>query len=171
MKIAITGGTAGIGKALGDLYEQHGHDVVRLSRRTGHNIRVIPKIADAVEPCDVFVNNAQAGFAQTELLFEMARRWKGTGKRIVSIGTLLTVHPTCTMEGMNEYYVQKLALDAAIRELRMQRLGIELVLVRPGNIATSADKPSPPARDVHDWSKFVFDLLQSKSYMPEINVG
>ena len=71
MKIAITGGTAGIGQALGDLYEQQGHEVVRLSRRTGHNIRIIPRTADAIEPCDIFINNAQVGFAQTELLFEM----------------------------------------------------------------------------------------------------
>ena len=72
MKIAITGGTSGIGQALSNQYEHRGHEVLRLSRRTGHNIRVIPKLADAIEPCDVFVNNAQAGYAQTELLFEMA---------------------------------------------------------------------------------------------------
>ena len=75
MKIAITGGTSGIGQAMGNEYEHRGHEVLRLSRRTGHNIRSIPKIADVIDPCDVFVNNAQAGFAQTELLFEMSQRW------------------------------------------------------------------------------------------------
>jgi len=171
MKIAITGGTAGIGKALGDLYEKRGHEVVRLSRRTGYNIRVIPKTADAIEPCDVFINNAQVGFAQTELLFEMSRRWKGTKKRIISVGTLMTINPTCPMEGMSEYYVQKLALDAAVRELRSQRLGMDFVLLRPGNIATSPDKTVPPARDVHEWSQLAFALLENKSYIPEINLG
>jgi NAD(P)-dependent dehydrogenase (short-subunit alcohol dehydrogenase family) len=173
MKIAITGGTAGIGQALGNLYEQDGHEVVRLSRRTGHNIRVTPKTADAIESCDVFINNAQVGFAQTELLFEMSRRWKGTGKRIISIGTMMTMEPTCTMQGMSEYYVQKTALDAAVRELRAQRLGIYFVMVRPGNIATSADKTVPPATDLTEWSQCVYNILEHSGniIVPEINIG
>ena len=71
MKIAITGHTAGIGQALAKQYADRGHEIVGLSKREGHNIRVIPKIADLIEPCDVFINNAQAGYAQTELLFEI----------------------------------------------------------------------------------------------------
>lgn len=173
MKIAITGGTAGIGQALGDLYEQHGHEVLRLSRRTGHNIRILPRLADAIEPCDVFVNNAQVGFAQTELLFEMSRRWTNTGKRIISIGSMLTMEPTCTMPGMSEYYVQKLALDAAVRELRAQRLGIRFTLVRPGNIATSPDKTVPPAQDLTEWSEYLYSILERPGQIsvPEINIG
>ena len=88
MKIAITGGTAGIGQALGNEYEARGHEVLRISRRTGHNIRVTPKLADVIEPCDMFVNNAQVGFAQTELLFEMVRRWTGTRKQIIVVSTI-----------------------------------------------------------------------------------
>jgi NAD(P)-dependent dehydrogenase (short-subunit alcohol dehydrogenase family) len=94
MKIAITGHTAGIGQALAKFYSQQGHDIVGLSRREGNNIRNIPKIADQIEPCDVFVNNAQAGYAQTELLFEMAQRWTGTKKRIVVISTMMTQDPS-----------------------------------------------------------------------------
>lgn len=173
MKIAITGGTAGIGQALGNLYEQHGHEVVRLSRRTGYNIRITPRVADAVEPCDVFINNAQVGFAQTELLFEMSRRWSGTGKRIISVGTMMTMEPTCTMQGMSEYYVQKLALDAAVRELRAQHLGINFTLVRPGNIATSPDKTVPPAKDLTEWSEYLYSILEHSGSItvPEINIG
>ena len=89
MKIAITGHTAGIGQALAKLYGQQGHQIVGLSRREGNNIRNIPKIADQIESCDMFVNNAQAGYAQTELLFEMAQRWQGTKKHIVVISTKL----------------------------------------------------------------------------------
>jgi NADP-dependent 3-hydroxy acid dehydrogenase YdfG len=173
MKIAITGGTAGIGQALGDLYEKHGHEVLRLSRRNGYNIRILPRVADAVEPCDVFINNAQVGFAQTELLFEMSRRWAGTGKRIISIGTMMTMEPTCTMQGMSEYYVQKLALDAAVRELRAQHLGINFTLVRPGNIATSPDKTVPPAKDLTEWSTYLYSILEHPGSIkvPEINIG
>jgi short-subunit dehydrogenase len=71
MKIAITGHSAGIGQALAQCYADRGYDVVGLSKRNGYNIRVMPRVIDAIEPCDVFVNNAQTGFAQTELLFEI----------------------------------------------------------------------------------------------------
>ena len=85
MKIAITGHTAGIGKALAEEYQLAGHEIVGLSQREGNNIRNTPKICDQIEPCDMFVNNAQVGYAQTELLFEVWRRWHGQQKYIVNI--------------------------------------------------------------------------------------
>ena len=77
MKIAITGHTAGIGQALARALSQRGHKIIGLSKREGHNIRVIPKIAAKIEPCDMFVNNAQAGYAQTELLYAVWESWQG----------------------------------------------------------------------------------------------
>jgi nucleoside-diphosphate-sugar epimerase len=44
MKIAITGHTAGIGKALAEIYANKGHEIVGLSRRNGYNIRSTTKI-------------------------------------------------------------------------------------------------------------------------------
>jgi hypothetical protein len=78
------------------------------------------------------------------------------------------------MPGMSEYYVQKLALESAHKELKNQQLGIRFVLVRPGNIATSPDKTVPPARDLLQWSQFLFELLELDSNqlaLPEINLG
>jgi len=163
MKIVITGGTAGIGLALGNEYEARGHEIIRLSRRTGHNIRSISKIADAIESSDMFVNNAQAGFAQTELLFEMAQRWSGTHKRIIVISTMMTQDPVSVLPGldMDAYRNQKVALEEAVKQLRHRRLGVKIVLVRPGNIATSADKTVPPAADVNVWAKFLVNTLES----------
>ena len=66
MKIAITGHTSGIGQALARQYEQRGHTIVGLSKRDGNDIRNIPKIADQIESCDLFINNAQQGFYQTD---------------------------------------------------------------------------------------------------------
>ena len=57
MKIAITGGTAGIGLALAKLFEESKHELIVLSRRNGYNIRSLPKIAGMIEPCDMFINN------------------------------------------------------------------------------------------------------------------
>lgn len=177
MKIAITGGTAGIGQALGNEYESRGHEVLRLSRRTGHNIRSIPKIADQIEPCDVFVNNAQAGFAQTELLFEMAQRWSGSGKRIIVVSTMMTQYPVSVLPGldMDAYRVQKVALEEAVKQIRYQRLGVKITIVRPGNVATSSDKTVPPAADVDTWASVLINTLEmaqaNNLTIPDISLG
>jgi NADP-dependent 3-hydroxy acid dehydrogenase YdfG len=177
LKIAITGHTAGIGRALAKLYIQQGHVIVGLSQREGNNIRNIPKIADQIEPCDVFVNNAQAGYAQTELLFEMAQRWSGTKKHIVIISTQMTQDPVSVLPGldMDQYRIQKVALEQAVQQIRNRRLSIRLTVVRPGNIATSADKTVPPAADVDNWAKTLMDIFEMATNnnlrVPDISLG
>jgi NADP-dependent 3-hydroxy acid dehydrogenase YdfG len=161
MKIAITGHTAGIGQALAQEYTLDGHEIVGLSKREGNNIRNIPKICDQIEQCDIFVNNAQAGYAQTELLFEMTRRWAGTKKHIIVVSTMMTQDPVSGLSGldMDQYRVQKVALEEAVSQIRYRRLGVKITIVRPGNIATSSDKTVPPAADVGNWTRTLLDLL------------
>lgn len=176
MKIAITGHSAGIGQALAREYTSRGHEIIGLSKRHGHNIRVIPKIADCIEPCDMFVNNAQAGFAQTELLFEMAKRWANTKKHIIVISTMMAQDPVSVLPGveMNLYRVQKVALEEAVRQIRHTTPGLQLTLVRPGNIATSPDKTVPPAADVDHWAKTlieIFNLASPALMIPDISLG
>jgi nucleoside-diphosphate-sugar epimerase len=176
MKIAITGHTAGIGQALAKQYSDRGHDIVGLSKRNGHNIRVVPKISDLIEPCDMFINNAQAGYAQTELLFDMARRWTGTNKHIVVISTMMTQAPVSHIKGldMDHYRIQKIALEQAVQQIQHQQLGLRTTIVRPGNIATSADKTVPPAADVDHWASTllkIFELAEPNLSIPEISLG
>lgn len=176
MKIAITGHTAGIGQALACCYESRGHSIVGLSRREGNNIRVIPRTADQIEPCDMFINNAQVGFAQTELLFEMAERWKGTHKQIMVISTIMTQEPVSVFDqlDMDQYRVQKIALEEAVKQIRNRRLGIRLTIVRPGNIATSPDKTVPPAADVVNWAETlvkIFETAGNDLIIPDISLG
>mgnify|MGYP003341882618 CR=1 FL=1 len=177
MKIAITGHTAGIGQALAQVYANAGHEIIGLSKREGWNIRNIPKICDQVEPCDVFINNAQAGYAQTELLFEIAQRWKDTGKHIVVISTMMTQSPVSSLPGldMDHYRVQKVALEESVKQLRNRQLGFKLTIVRPGNIATSPDKTVPPAADVNAWAQTlhgIFDLAYKNNMrIPDISLG
>lgn len=176
MKIAITGHSAGIGQALANEYTAKGYEIIGLSKRYGHNIRVIPKIADLIEPCDVFINNAQAGFAQTELLFEMAKRWDQTKKHIIVISTMMAQDPISVLPGteMNLYRVQKVALEESVRQLRHTSNGLRFTLVRPGNIATSPDKTVPPAADVNHWAKTlvgIFDLASPDLVISDISLG
>lgn len=175
MKIAITGHSAGIGQALADAY--YGNEIVGLSKRDGNNIRNVPKIADLIEPCDMFFNNAQAGYAQTELLFEMTRRWTGTGKHIVVISTMMTQDPVSVLPGleMDQYRIQKVALEEAVKQLRNRRLGVKITIVRPGYIATQAGQTVPPAADVNLWAKTlvgIFNMSQANGMtVPDISLG
>ena len=161
MKIAITGHTAGIGQALAKIYSARNNIIVGLSKREGNNIRNISKIADQIESCDMFINNAQAGYAQTELLFEIAQRWSGTGKHILVISTMMTQDPISVLPGldMDQYRVQKVALEESIKQIRHRRLGIKITLIRPGNIATSPNKTVPPAADVDNWANTLVDII------------
>lgn len=163
MRIAVTGHTAGIGQALAKCYESRGHEIIGLSRRNGHNIRNIARISESIEPCDIWINNAQSGFAQTELLFEMANRWQGTGKTILVISTMMTQEPVSSLPGldMDLYRVQKVALEESVRQLRSRDIGIKLVIVRPGNVATSPDKTVPPAADVNRWAESLVSMFES----------
>jgi NADP-dependent 3-hydroxy acid dehydrogenase YdfG len=175
MKISITGHTAGIGQALAEVY--YGNEIVGLSKRDGNNIRNIPKICDQIEPCDMFINNAQAGYSQTELLFEMTKRWQGTNKHIIVISTMMTQEPTSSLPGldMDAYRVQKIALEEAVKQIRNQHLGIKLTIVRPGNIATSTDKTVPPSADVDNWARVLVAILRMAEAnnldIPEISLG
>jgi NADP-dependent 3-hydroxy acid dehydrogenase YdfG len=177
MKIAITGHTAGIGQALSKEYIRLGHEIVGLSKRDGNNIRNIPKICDQIEPCDIFINNAQAGYAQTELLFEMTQRWSGTKKYIIVISTMMTQNPISPLSGldMDQYRVQKVALEEAVHQLRYRRLGVKITIVRPGNIATSPDKTVPPAADVDNWARTLLNMLDmaqnNNLALPDISLG
>lgn len=177
MKIAITGHTAGIGQALSKIYQQQGHEILGLSKRDGNNIRNILKIADQVESCDMFINNAQAGYAQTELMFEIAQRWQTTKKHIVVISTQMTQEPVSsfsTLE-MDHYRLQKVALEEAVKQLRHRKLGIRITIVRPGNIATDTTKTVPPAANVDNWASTlveIFDLAQKNNLrIPDISLG
>ena len=174
MKIAITGHTAGIGKALAQAY--HKHEIIGLSKRDGNNIRNIPKIADLIEPADVFINNAQAGYAQTELLFEMCKRWSGSvDKHIVVISTMMTQWPVSTIPELAEYRIQKISLEQAVQQLRYIHWNPRITIVRPGDIATSPEKTMPPSADVDVWARSLVQILELADAngldIPEISLG
>lgn len=169
MKIAITGHSAGIGQALFKVYEQQGHEVVGLSRRNGYNIKSIPKIAEQIEPCDVFINNAQSGFAQTELLFEIWTRWKGTAKTIIVISTQMTSYPVSVLPDMELYKLQKDTLEEAIKQLRYKPSKCKLVLVKPGKVNTQSDGMGV---DPDVWARAMVDIISRQDVnITEVTIG
>ena len=177
MKIAITGHTAGIGKALAEIYAAKGHDIVGLSRRNGYNIRSIPKLLTIIEPCDIFINNAQVGFAQTELLFAVYDTWQGKeGKKIINISTMLTSSPISSLPGlkMTEYYIQKQTLEQSISQLRHLKNWPKLCLVKPGGVATQPGQTDPmPYANVDEWANQLVTILDAGPNLEvsEISLG
>lgn len=159
MKIAITGHSAGIGQALAKIYQSQGHEVVGLSRRNGYNIRSLPKVAAMIEPCDMFVNNAQVGFAQTELLFEMWRRWEGQEKTIVNISTQMTDMTVPPKREWDEYFIQKKALELAEDLLTDRNSWPRQIMIRPGAIATQPGQVSPEYQDVDEYARGVYEWI------------
>lgn len=155
MKIAITGHSAGIGQALAEKLKEKDHEIVGLSRRNGHNIRSVPKLAGIIESCDMFINNAQVGFAQTELLFEVWRRWRGQQKYIVNVSTQMTDLMVAPKEEWDEYLVQKKALETATQLLEQRDPWPRLLLVRPGAVATQLNQQPPEYMDVNEYANSV----------------
>ena len=47
------------------------------------------------------------------------------------------------------------------KQIRNRRLQIKLTPVRPGNIATSADKTVPPSADVDNWAQTLIEIFQT----------
>ena len=167
MKIAITGHTAGIGQALAQVLTARGHDIVGLSKRNGDNIRNTPKIVEKIVPCDMFINNAQAGYAQTELLYAVWEAWQDQpGKHIWCIGTMMTQSPADqSVPGqsdmaMSQYRNQKIALDDAISQLRNKKYLPIITMIRPGGIATQPGQTSEwPYCDVNAWANTVVSTM------------
>lgn len=160
MKIAITGGTAGIGLALAKQFKTNGHEVVALSRRNGYNIRSLPKVAGMIESCDMFINNAQVGFAQTELLFEVWRRWEGQQKYVVNVSTQMTDMTIPPRREWDEYIIQKKALELANQLLDNRNPWPRLLLVKPGNVATQPGQEPPLYQNVDDYAQGVYEWIQ-----------
>jgi hypothetical protein len=125
----------------------------------------------------MFVNNAQAGYAQTELLFEIVRRWQGTRKHIMIISTMMTQDPISPIPGldMDAYRIQKISLEEAVKQIRHQQLKIKLTLVRPGMVGTAPERPVPPAADVNVWASTLVHTLEmadaNSLIIPDISLG
>jgi nucleoside-diphosphate-sugar epimerase len=179
MKIAITGHTAGIGKAFTKQLSNRGHDIIGISRRDGENIRRVPHTAGLVEPCDLFINNAQADFAQTELLYEIWKRWQGQEKYIWNVSTMMTQQPINTRPDdqddikMSSYRTQKLALEEASRQLSFKSNWPEISIIRPGGVATQHDFDNTDKADVDQWVSSVIDTFTNNDNIKitDISIG
>lgn len=129
MIIAVTGHTSGIGKAVSERY-----NIVGFSRSNGYDItKDKQRIVQDSKHCDIFINNAQNGFHQTELLYDISKEFKG---KIINIGSISKdwVKPPRKMLSIKEYSVQKLSLAVANDQLFWE--GVDTCILNLGYVDT-----------------------------------
>lgn len=181
MKVAITGHTAGIGKSFAAYMAARGHTILGLSKREGNNIRNVPKIVEKILDCDMWINNAQSGYAQTEILYKVVDAWQNDkNKMIWNISTMMTRdHTIPKIEGLSssdlhEYKNQKRALEDAFYQLKNSK--VRMCLIRPGAVATQPyNQAGVNAGDVDQWvstiCEFYIKSREHNLWIEEISLG
>lgn len=99
MKVAVTGHTRGIGKALFDYFALQNNNVVGFSKTTGYNITDYSsrkRILEEIKDFDIFVNNAYNNYDHFQLLLlkEVFDQWSGQQKVIINISSRYTEDTT-----------------------------------------------------------------------------
>jgi len=126
----ITGGNRGLGLHLTEVFGG-----TSISRAQGYDITKHAKeIAEISLDFDVFVNNAQSAWHQTELLVHMANRWRDQpGRIIINIGSTVASYSKSHGDDkeFSQYRNQKRTLQDAFQQL-VQQCQCRLILINPG---------------------------------------
>jgi NADP-dependent 3-hydroxy acid dehydrogenase YdfG len=145
MKIAITGHTKGIGKAVADLY--YTDEVVGFSRSNGYDIskpvdisRIINAVVD--QNCDIFVNNAYSGTAQITIFETLLKHWATDATK-----TIININSRTIYNGPNQRQYttdKKLLRSSAVDAIRDVDRKCRVVNINPGYVKTDM------TQDVHE---------------------
>lgn len=167
MKIGITGSSRGIGAAISNHFKEQGHNIINFNRSEGwdiSNASVQDKIIQQVKDCDLFINNAHAGFSQVDLLFKLQESWRGQQKIIANVGSSITMR----WDSKNrdpKYRNEKLALDDACEFLWNKDQWPHIMIFKP--CATDTERMSHwtgDKVDPADIAKFLIYCLNEKKF-------
>lgn len=131
MRVYITGTTRGLGKALAKDFAKIKFDVVGLNRPDydlSKGLDIFVK-----EDFLIYINNAQYGFAQTELLYRLFEANKDRECHIINIGS---VSSDGDRKVVNQYAIEKTALEKACTQLSLVSKKCKVSLIKPGRIDT-----------------------------------
>ena len=165
MKIAITGHSNGIGKALTDYFKQQGHTVIGFSRTNGFDITQLTSrqhILNELTTCDIFINNAYAPKAQHQLLIDAIQLWEGTTNTIINIdskSTLMKTVPNYMEEYVHDKAQQKELIKNRIFKARPHIINFTVGLVDTDMAKVFSAKKIDPA----NLAKFIYTLIEFKS--------
>jgi NADP-dependent 3-hydroxy acid dehydrogenase YdfG len=139
MKAAVTGHTAGLGKAIAERLARDGHEILGFSLDNGYDVssaESIRRIVTESLDCELFVNCAydrrNHGIGQVGVLTSLFYHWQNEEKHIVNIGSNapdgLCRH---VVPGATRYRASKAALDAAVIEINQLWKPCRVSIVRP----------------------------------------
>lgn len=167
MKIAITGHTSGLGKALKERFELAGHTVIGFCITTGYDIsdsEVRNKIVVESADCDVFINNAYSPKSQYPLLDAVYKSFINTDKIIINIGSRVIESARAQHEHSQvwlNYYNEKIKLQEFVKNKQVAHKP-RILNVLPGwmdtAMATGHNGPKANVVDVADLIYHVFSL-------------
>jgi len=150
MKMLVTGGNRGLGKALVDHFQADS-----TSRSTGSDItRDVSAIVTQSLDYDVFVNNAfdgppqesWANFAQTNLYMAVYDAWKAAGKSgwIFNMGSVGEQHIVSPEPRFETYRISKAALSHASRQgtqaFKTNQVLFKTTLITPDRLDTELSR-------------------------------
>ena len=174
-KIAITGHTSGLGKALAEYCDNKGIEWVGFSRSNGNDIndkdfhRRLPK---AIEDCDVFINNADMQHNQIALLYKVWESWQQLDKQIVCISS--TSQEYLHKDKAYPYDAYKQGLDYACAQLQYI-LGsrCKVTNIKPGWIDTplAADYDIPHKMAPSYVAEVVMWTIQQPEHIESLTVS
>jgi NADP-dependent 3-hydroxy acid dehydrogenase YdfG len=137
MKIAITGHSKGIGKAIAELY--YTDEVVGFSRSNGYDISKTEDVKLIIENtmamnCDIFVNNAYNGTAQTTIFETLLKYWNNDSTK-----TIVNINSRTIYNGPNQRKYtadKKLLRSSAIDAIRDIDRKCRVININPGYVRT-----------------------------------
>lgn len=163
MKVAITGHTKGIGKAFSEVFP----DYIGFSRSNGYDItnpEIRTRIIQESMDCQIFVNNAQQEFAQTELLMDLWDKWKFRPKIIVNIGSRSSDYLDSSYTHYR-YALQKKTLENASLYMSKGKYVCKVTYVKAGYVDTDS------VTNVQDKKIDARDLAQQVKEIISIDKG
>ena len=157
MKIAITGHTSGIGKALHEIFP----DAVVFSRSNGFDL-TIPQLRQRmyteIDDCDVFINNAPIGTNQSTLLYELWGQWKDSKKIIVNIGS-----DAADYDNDDTYTIQKRFLQDLCLQYQQSTAACKAILIKPGYVDTPRVQSITATKiDPKEFALYVKELIECR---------
>lgn len=137
MKILITG-QQGLAQSLARFLAKD-HEVITISRQTGHDIQQVKTWAPDFYHCDMLINSAYHRWSQVEVLEQFFWAWhQDPAKIIVNIGSSISDYARTDREKDHEYMdyrTHKQALQLAFNRLTKQGM-CDIKLINPGAMDT-----------------------------------
>jgi nucleoside-diphosphate-sugar epimerase len=135
MKIAITGHTSGLGKAIYTHFEKNGYEIIGLSRSNGFSIpEKLQEVVNIAKTCDLFFNNVHIGTTQSDFIKNL---FKDT--MIVTSGSM----GADSWQSGNPYYIEKFQIENTHKSYRIQT-PMAMLLLKMGYLENYTDRKSIP---------------------------